>query len=214
MSEMNTSSPNPKIMAREIIRRVSAKLDPRWIESASAQIAERVMALPAVQSAGMIGCYLAMPHEVQTSGLINRLLAAGKRLCVPAWNQGTAGYSMCEFAANEPMHPGHHGVYQPLHPRWLMMNVDAMIVPVVAFDRYLQRLGHGGGNFDRLLSSHVGPKIGLAFEAQRLAVVPVEPHDVPLNFVVTEQRVYDGTNEWAELIDAPKAMTQNAGVPA
>ena len=81
-----------------------------------------------------------------------------------------------------------------------------MIVPVVAFDRFLQRLGHGGGHFDRLLSSHVGPKIGLAFETQRMAAVPCEAHDVPMNFVVTESLLYDGNNEWAEMINAPAAL--------
>jgi 5-formyltetrahydrofolate cyclo-ligase len=110
------------------------------------------------------------------------------------------------------MHPGHLGVPEPLHPRWLLAaDIDVMIVPVVAFDRHLRRLGHGGGNFDRLLAHHTGTKIGVAFEGQRMTVVPVEPHDVPLDLVVTEERAYDGTNQWAALIDAPADAVRNGG---
>lgn len=200
------SSPNPKIVAREQTRLLISRLDLKWIAQASVKIADRLLTLPAVQNAGSVGIYLATPHEVQTGGLIKRLLAAGKRVYVPAWNRATAGYSMCEFAAGEHLHQGHLGVYEPLHPRWAAAHVDTMIVPVVAFDRFLQRLGHGGGHFDRLLSSHVGPKIGLAFETQRMAAVPCEAHDVPMNFVVTESLLYDGNNEWAEMINAPAAL--------
>jgi 5-formyltetrahydrofolate cyclo-ligase len=207
----NPFTKNPKDMARETIRVLRAKLDPKWIAGASAKIAECVLALPAVQNARTIGCYLATPREVQTMGLVKQLIATGKSVCVPAWNRGTAGYAMCEFTMNEEMHQGHLGVYEPLHPRWATTYVDAMVVPVVAFDRFLNRLGHGGGYFDRLLSSHIGTKIGLAFEAQRLAALPVEKHDVPMNLVVTEQRIYDGKNPWAGLINAPAEMVQRTG---
>lgn len=193
-------------MAREQSRRLRAQFSPAWSREASAKIAERVLARPEVRSATTVGCYLATLHEVQTQALIAKLAAAGKRIFVPAWNRATLGYAMSEYAPNEPMHAGHLGVQEPMNPRWAQAYIEVMLVPVVAFDRHLNRLGHGGGNFDRLLSSHAGTKIGLAFEAQRLAAVPFEPHDVPLNLVVTEQRTYDGANAWAELINAPAEM--------
>lgn len=206
-----TFTPDPKNRAREIIRVIRSKLDPRWIATASGQIAERVLALPSLQNANTVGVYLATPREPQTAALIRQLFAMGKSLFVPAWNRGTAGYAMSEYAANEPIHQGHLGAYEPLHPRWATTYIDVMIVPLVAFDRNLNRLGHGGGHFDRLLSSHAGPKIGLAFELQRMEAVPLKPHDVPMNAVVTEQRVYDGRNPWADRINAPADMLQTAG---
>lgn len=202
---------NPKDRAREQARTLVRRLDLKWIAQASEKVAAQVLTLPAVAGAKSVGVYLATPHEVQTGGLIKKLLAAGKTIYVPAWNRNTAGYAMCEYAAGEPLHQAHLGVYEPLNPRWAKEYVDVMIVPMVAFDRFLQRLGHGGGHFDRLLSSHIGPKVGLAFETQRLAAVPVQPHDVLMNFVVSEQRVYDGNTPWAEIINAPADLIAQRG---
>ncbi len=70
-------------------------------------------------------------------------------------------------------------------------NYDAIIVPVVAFDRRCQRIGFGGGWYDRLLSQQPqAQKIGLAFESQRINKVPTESHDIGLDIVVTESRTY------------------------
>lgn len=194
---------NPKQAARDLARRSLAKLGEAWMAEASAKIADRALAHPVLQTARVVGCYLSTPHEVQTHRLIAGLLKAGKRMAVPAWNRNNGSYAMCEFVPGEPIHTARMGVYEPVQPRWIDQHIDVMVVPLVAFDRYLRRLGHGGGNFDRMLASHTGRKMGLAFEAQRIAVIPVETHDVPLDLVVTEQRVYDGSNAWAERIEAP-----------
>ena len=72
-------------------------------------------------------------------------------------------------------------------------SIDAIIVPMVAFDSDLQRLGYGGGNYDeylRLLSHKTAPGtyveiVGVAFEAQRVDQVPTEPHDLPLPCIIS-----------------------------
>lgn len=207
----NPFTKNPKDFARVQARRVRSSLSHAWILEASSKITERTLAMPVVQKAATVGCYMATHTEVQTQQLIARLATAGKRIFVPAWNRATLGYSMSEFVPDEPMHAGHLGIQEPMNPRWAQAYIDVMIVPVVAFDRFLNRLGHGGGHFDRLLSSHSGPKVGLAFEGQRIAAVPFEPHDVPLDFAVTEQRIYDGKNAWAGLINAPAELVGGPG---
>lgn len=66
-------------------------------------------------------------------------------------------------------------------------SIDAIIVPMVAFDNSLQRLGYGGGNYDEylgLLSRETGI-VGVGFEEQRVAHVPIEPHDLPLPTIVS-----------------------------
>ena len=72
-------------------------------------------------------------------------------------------------------------------------SINAIIVPMVAFDSDLQRLGYGGGNYDeylRLLSHKTAPGtnveiVGVAFEAQRVDQVPTEPHDLPLPCIIS-----------------------------
>ena len=72
-------------------------------------------------------------------------------------------------------------------------SIDAIIVPMVAFDSDLQRLGYGGGNYDEYLglvthetvSETSVEIIGVAFEAQRVDQVPTEPHDLPLPCIIS-----------------------------
>ena len=68
---------------------------------------------------------------------------------------------------------------------------DLIIVPVVAFDTKLRRIGYGGGWYDRFLSVQPGAiKVGLAYDVQRASHLPVESHDISLDMIVTEQALF------------------------
>jgi 5-formyltetrahydrofolate cyclo-ligase len=68
---------------------------------------------------------------------------------------------------------------------------DLILVPLVAFDTQLNRLGQGGGHYDRYLANHSKAlRVGVAWEAQRTPVLPVRLWDVPLHAVITEERCY------------------------
>lgn len=70
-------------------------------------------------------------------------------------------------------------------------SIDIVILPVVAFDRRLNRLGLGGGYYDRLLSNHPGAKsIGIAYEGLLVPEIPIEPHDKILDEVITDKKIY------------------------
>ena len=66
--------------------------------------------------------------------------------------------------------------------------LDVIIVPMLGFDKKLHRIGYGGGYYDRLLARYPQAlKIGVCFEQGRLEHLPAEPHDIPLNLIVTEK---------------------------
>jgi len=68
---------------------------------------------------------------------------------------------------------------------------DAIIVPMLGFDKELQRIGFGGGYYDRFLATQPRAlKIGVCFEQGRLDHVPAEPHDTPLDLIITEESIY------------------------
>lgn len=73
-----------------------------------------------------------------------------------------------------------------------MPNFDAIIVPMLGFDpKTLHRVGWGGGYYDKLLADQPGAKkIGVCYETGKVAQIPTEPHDIPLDMIVTEERVY------------------------
>ena len=69
-------------------------------------------------------------------------------------------------------------------------DLDIILVPCVAFDEKKYRLGHGGGYYDRYLKDFHGLKIGIAYELQKVKEVPTEEHDVPLDLIITEKKIY------------------------
>lgn len=73
----------------------------------------------------------------------------------------------------------------------LEKQIDLYIVPGVAFDRNGNRLGRGGGYYDRLLKNKKNIKIGLAYEIQMVAQVPHSSYDIPMDMVVTEAKTYE-----------------------
>ena len=71
-------------------------------------------------------------------------------------------------------------------------NIDVILVPLLVFDAQLNRLGYGGGYYDRFLKQYPAAiKIGLAFEEDKVEVIPSEEHDVVLDLIVTDKNVYE-----------------------
>lgn len=66
---------------------------------------------------------------------------------------------------------------------------DVLLIPGRAFDDKGNRLGRGKGFFDKYLADFSGLKIGICFDFQVIEVIPLEPHDLPMDFVVTEKRI-------------------------
>lgn len=73
-------------------------------------------------------------------------------------------------------------------------NIDVAVIPLVAFDG-LNRVGHGGGYYDRFLAFHDCLKIGIAFDCQRVENLQAEDFDIPLDILVTEKRIITSDGE-------------------
>jgi 5-formyltetrahydrofolate cyclo-ligase len=175
---------------RERMRELRSGLSTERVDADSSQIAERLLSLAAFTRVRVVGCYLALPREVQTRELVAECRRAGKRICVPARIED-GSYVMAWLNDGCEMVPGPWKILQPkeICPVY-QREIDLMIVPGVAFDQRARRLGHGGGHYDRLLARCSAIKVGLAFEGQIVAELPVEPGDVAMDFVVTEERIY------------------------
>lgn len=158
-------------------------------ERRSAMICARIMASPIYAAARAIHCYLPMRSEVDTRPLIADALADGKRVAVPIVVPKAAGlaHAWIESLAADTLNPGAFGTFNPrdLRPAapgdW-----ELVIVPLLAFDRRGYRLGYGKGYYDRLLAASSVTSIGVSFAAQEIDLLPVEAHDIALDWIVTE----------------------------
>lgn len=187
---------NTKQKIRREIEAGRRALDPVWMATASARIVESCQMLEVFGTAGMIALYKAIGGEVDLDPLFPACWSADKRTCIPIFNAKSKIYEMAEVTVETQYSTGHYGIREPLAPALLPMSqIDLIAVPGVAFDRKGNRLGRGGGYYDRLLDGFSGVAAAVAFDFQVLPKIPCEPHDRPVNWIVTETKIVDVYNE-------------------
>lgn len=159
----------------------------------SAAAVERVRSLPEMAAAPALLVYLASKdNELDTLPLVERLLKEGRTVLVPV---GAKDRSLvwARLECLDEVAPSRFGILEPraecLRPTEVPRGALA-VVPGIVFSRDGGRIGYGAGYYDRFLSSFGGLKVGLAYEAQLADVVPLEPHDVPMDLVITESDTY------------------------
>jgi len=141
----------------------------------------------------VIGLYRATAGEAPAAGYARFFHEAGHTIALPhfaapdapmGFREHTDPYGECDLSrgAFAMMQPSSEA--SPLVP-------DVLFVPVVGFNEHLDRLGQGGGHYDRWLSEHPGRiAIGLAWDVQLVEELPTESHDIQLDAVVTPTRLY------------------------
>ena len=139
--------------------------------------------------------YAPMVGELDVWPLLEQALAAGKTAALPRWEAATKAYVACQVRDPvQDVRTGHYGIREPA-PRCagdVLNRLDLILVPGVAFDLHGRRLGRGKGFYDQLLATVRGTTCAVAFDEQIVRAVPVEPHDIILNCILTPTR-------WIEL---------------
>ena len=146
---------------------------------------KQVWKLPVIQNAQNILFYVSMPGEVDTLEMIKRAMFSGKRVSVPIVEQNQRKLIPTLISSMEDIHRGTYGIAEPHYDpvkEISLKDIDAVIVPGLAFDRQNNRLGRGAGYYDRFLS--ILPEsvmtVGLAFDFQLTDRLPTEAHDMRL----------------------------------
>ena len=160
----------------------------------SLRIGQRLRGLAVYRRARRILCYVAVDGEVETRPILAQALLDGKQVAVPVAipHRKRIFPARIQDSARDLTRRGAFGIPEPENAagrRIALNRIDLVIVPGVAFDRRGRRLGRGGGYFDRFLAripSSV-PRVGLAFQFQRVKSIPWEPHDQPVSRVITER---------------------------
>lgn len=180
------------------LRRALSKQEQRGHASA---VAHHLATLPQFSRCHRVALYFAADGEVDMTPLRQRLQVRGKRSYYPALHNRPAPLLwFIEHCHGERLIKNRFGIpepsinlRQPIKP-WAL---DLVVVPLVAFDEACNRLGMGGGYYDRTFAYLRRRKfwrkpllIGVAHECQRVQRLASEPWDVPLDAVVTERKTY------------------------
>ena len=107
---------------------------------------------------------------------------------------GSRKMNFVKWKLSDPLEVNKYGFLEPVRKKETIYP-DLFVIPLVAYDRYHNRLGYGKGYYDRFLEDYLKKKrniitIGLAFSFQKYKKIPTSNHDVKLNYILTEKGIF------------------------
>jgi 5-formyltetrahydrofolate cyclo-ligase len=182
---------------RQTIRQRRRALTPEQQSQFAVQAATRMMAYPPVVMAHTVALFLSFDGELDTQPLIDQLWRAGKKVYLPVLHPFSPGNLLfLHYHPHSELLVNRLRIYEPkLDVRDVLplAELDVLITPLVAFDEQGQRLGMGGGFYDRTLQNwqqHGFQPVGYAHDCQGVEALPVEKWDIPLPAVVTPGKIW------------------------
>ncbi|MDD2980235.1 MAG: 5-formyltetrahydrofolate cyclo-ligase [Hespellia sp.] len=178
-----------KINLRKKIKEKIAELDAAYCQKADAQIAMRVTALPEYEAAKTIFCYVGMEQEINTLPILFDAWKNGKRVGVPRCI-GKGIMKVYRVRSMEDLQSGHYGILEPRESCELLkpQELDLALIPCVTCNDSGERLGYGGGYYDRYLTRSTFPRVIMCRERIMEPDIPVDWQDQRMNVVVTESK--------------------------
>lgn len=154
-------------------------------ELAANMVMKQIELLPQFVAAKNILLYNALADELPTECMLNKWNNS-KNLFLPA----VAGDDLIIKRYNkDSVKVGAFGIIEPIGEVIDIKSIDLIIVPGVAFDKNLNRLGRGKGYYDRLLINSNAFFVGVGYDLQVLEDIPTEPHDIKMNCIITEREI-------------------------
>jgi 5-formyltetrahydrofolate cyclo-ligase len=140
-------------------------------------------------SKSCVAGYSAIGSEADPAELLAFAAAQGKATALPYLADRTAMIEFRAWQPDDPLEPASFGFKQPISAAE-RVSPDLILLPLIGFDRAMNRLGQGAGHYDRALAEWPDAlRIGVAWSVQEILAIPVDPWDVPMDGVFTE-------NEW------------------
>jgi len=188
---MSESVNDFKNALRRTLRAQAKDYSPLDREGASEQIRLRLKQQPLWQQAQAILFYLPLAEEPDIRPLLREALEAGKIVTLPRYSAKDDSYAPCQIHnVTSDLQRGQYGISEPnpVCATFDLNKLDFLLVPGVGFAPNGGRLGRGKGYYDRLLVQAPGFKCGVAFDWQVTVEVPLEPHDICLDCILTPTR--------------------------
>ena len=178
---------------RARMKELESGLSVRYKKESSAAIAAYLLGMPEYLEADTVFCFVGASREIDTLPILQDLLARGKRLCVPLCT-APGIMEARQITSVEQLLPGRFpGILEPPAdaPAVALDEIDFAVLPCTTCSRAGHRLGKGGGYYDRFLAHYRGGTVLLCREKLLREEIPVEPHDYPVPWVLTERGLYE-----------------------
>lgn len=171
-----------KQAARQMAKERRAGLD---AQACGARLAQHLLDGFSFPAGAAVSGFWPLGDEIDITGLLHTLHARGHPIALPVTLGKRQPLSFRRWQPGDVLQSEPFGTLRPIGDPLVP---DILLVPLLAFDRTGARLGYGGGFYDRTLAGLPGrPRIGCAFAAQEMDIVPAGPEDMRLDAVVTEQ---------------------------
>jgi len=176
-----------KAALRKQLLAARSALSPDDRREAARRIRDALLEMPELQMAGTVAAYYSVGAEPDTRGLVYALWKRGTYVLLPRLQPG-GDLDWASYEGPDSLVPGPRGLQEPGEkPRGVdtIARADVVLAPALAVDHAGNRLGRGGGSYDRALA-RVGPLIpviALLYDAELLGRLPAEPHDTPVRAV-------------------------------
>jgi 5-formyltetrahydrofolate cyclo-ligase len=190
---MNEILANKKKL-REELTRVRESLTTKRCQDNSLHICDQILKSSFIEDGENFILYYPFQNEVDLLPCAEGLLQHGKKIYFPRFNSTSKTYDLARIRSLEKdFVKGKFGIMEPSATADRLascLQQTVWFVPGVAFDKNGNRLGRGGGYYDRFLSSHQGTFVAVAHQIQVIKQVPSETHDVKMDWLVTEKNIY------------------------
>lgn len=181
-----------KLSKRKMMLTIMKDMNHSEHTSKSAAILKQLFTCGEYASARTIGVTISRFPEVDTYPLIASAWKSGKQVAVPKCIPETKEMDFRLITSIDDLETVYMDLKEPIVERTISLEkgqIDLQIVPGVLFSDDGFRIGFGGGYYDRYLTTYNGDRISLAFEVQASQEVPIERHDIPVDKIITENRV-------------------------
>ena len=142
----------------------------------------------------IVSSFISINSEIDTKALNNLIFTKNKILCLPVIEEKNSHLIFKQFKSDEGFVKGHMKILEPKNKNKIL-NPELIFVPCLAFDHNGNRLGYGGGYYDRTFSylnkiNHSFISVAYAYEDQKLDYVPIDKFDFKVDYVITEKNLY------------------------
>tara|TARA_Y100000287_G_C14114630_1_gene301894 strand:- start:212 stop:742 length:531 start_codon:yes stop_codon:yes gene_type:complete len=133
-----------------------------------------------------VGGYYPYNYEVDSIGVLEKFEKKNYQISLPKIEKNSQ-MNFFKWSLKEPLKINKYGIPEPISKKIVYPNI--LLVPLLAFDKNLNRIGYGGGFYDRYLNklkkSHKILTIGLAYSFQKVKEIPTNKYDIKLDYVIT-----------------------------